>query len=79
MENHEMKPEDKKTGDLMCGPDGCHCKCGHHRVMPWLLVLFGLDFLLSSIGVLTWGFVSVTWPILVIIAGFAKMCRCCRK
>ena len=77
MENHDMKSEGMKMDGKVCGPEGCGCKCGHHRVMPWLLVLLGLDFLLASLGVLTWGFVNVTWPILLIIAGFSKMCRCC--
>ena len=67
MDNHEMKSEGKT------------CGCTHHKVMPWLIVLLGLDFLLGSLNVLTWGFVSVTWPILLIIWGFSKMCRCCSK
>ena len=60
-------------------PEGKTCGCAHHRVMPWLIILFGLDFLLAALGVLTWGFASITWPILVIIAGCTKLCRCCRK
>jgi hypothetical protein len=67
MDNHEMKSEGKT------------CNCPHHRVMPWLIILFGLDFLLAALGVLTWGFVDITWPILVIIAGCTKFCRCCGK
>jgi hypothetical protein len=47
--------------------------------MPWLIILFGADFLLAAMGILTWAFVSLTWPILVIIAGCAKLCRCCHK
>ena len=59
--------------------EGKMCGCGHHKVTPWLVVLFGLDFFLAAVGVLTWGFVNVTWPILVIIAGCTKMCGCCSK
>ena len=58
---------------------GMTCKCPHHKVMPILVILFGLDFLLGTLGTLTWGFVNVSWPILVIIAGCMKLlnCGCC--
>ena len=61
--------------------NGKTCGCMHHKVLPILVILLGLDFLLASLGVLTWGFVNVTWPILVIIAGFMKLmsCSCCSK
>jgi len=57
------------------------CKCPHHRVIPWLIILIGLDFFLGGINVLTWGFVDITWPILLIIAGGTKLvgCKCCSK
>ncbi len=59
------------------------CKCPHHKVFPLLVVLFGLTFLLGAVGYLTPAAVSITWPILVIIAGIFKMkmggCRCCDK
>jgi len=60
---------------------GMVCKCPHHKVMPVILVLIGLDFLLGAIGVLTMSFVSITWPILLIILGCVKMVRfgCCSK
>jgi len=59
------------------------CKCGHHKVFPVLVVLFGLLFLLEAIGVVTSGFVMILWPILVIAGGLMKlgsksgMCKCC--
>jgi UPF0716 family protein affecting phage T7 exclusion len=68
MENHDMKMEGGKT-----------CGCKHHGVFAWLIILLGLDFLLAAIGVLTPGFVAVTWPILLIIAGCTKLCKCCGK
>jgi hypothetical protein len=60
---------------------GMVCKCPHHKAMPWFLILVGLDFLLGALGVLTASFVSITWPILVIILGCVKMarCGCCSK
>ncbi len=59
--------------------DGKSCGCGHHKMMPTLIVLFGLVFLLQALGVLTDGFVGIVWPILVLVAGFMKMgmCKCC--
>jgi hypothetical protein len=60
---------------------GAVCKCPHHKTMSWFLILVGLDFLLGAVGILTAGFVSITWPILVIILGCMKMvrCNCCSK
>ena len=59
------------------------CKCPHHKVIPVLVILFGLLFLLGALEIVTSGFVMLVWPILVIIAGFQKwaekshMCKCC--
>jgi len=59
------------------------CKCPHHNVVPVLVVLFGLTFLLQALGVVSWSFVMVAWPVLVIAAGLMKlgersgMCKCC--
>jgi len=60
---------------------GMVCKCSHHKVIPWLVILIGLDFLLGATMVLTWTFVDITWPILLIIGGVVKLvrCNCCSK
>jgi hypothetical protein len=69
-----------ENGDMKMGK---MCGCGCHKVMPILVILFGLDFLLGMLGVLTAGFVSISWPILIIIAGcmmlFKKSCSCWMK
>ena len=67
-------------GENMQGK-GMVCKCPHHKAMPIILVLIGLDFLLGALGVLTMMFVSISWPILLIILGCVKMmhCGCCSK
>lgn len=66
-----------------CWMEGGKCGCGHHKVLPILVILLGLEFLLAQVNVLTWGFVGVTWPILVIVAGCMKLfggcCKCCCK
>jgi hypothetical protein len=56
---------------------GKTCNCGHHKVFPILVILFGLAFLLGALNILTWSFVGIAWPILVIIAGASKFCKCC--
>ncbi len=60
---------------------GMVCKCPHHKAFAWLIILIGVDFLLRAMNVLTAGFVSITWPILLIIIGIMKVvrCGCCSK
>lgn len=57
------------------------CSCGHHKVLPIGVVLFGALFLLGALEVLSAATVAVIWPILVIVAGgtmlFGKNCKCC--
>lgn len=60
---------------------GMMCKCPHHKVIPLLVLLFGLDFLFGALHWVSTGFVSVTWPILVVAVGVMKLmkgaCKCC--
>ena len=62
---------------------GMACKCPHHKVIPILVIILGLEFLFAELNVLTWAFVNVTWPILIIIAGVVKLnssnCNCIPK
>lgn len=57
------------------------CPCSHHKVVPVLVILFGLVFLLGNWGVLSWGVVNFLWPVFVIAGGFTKLmsgkCKCC--
>lgn len=59
------------------------CKCTHHKVLPVLVILFGLTFLLEGLGVITSSFAMIVWPVLVIAGGVMKlvsstgMCKCC--
>ena len=59
---------------------GMTCGCPHHKMVPLLVVLFGLAFLLEALGMLNMSFVNVAWPVLVILAGLMKMfkgmCKC---
>lgn len=62
---------------------GPKCPCPHHKVVPGLVVLFGLLFLLHAYGTFSNQFVMVAWPVLVIVAGLMKMstgmCKCCNR
>jgi len=61
--------------------EGMTCKCGHHKVLPGIVILFGLLFLLGTLGVVSPEVVNIGWPILVILGGLMKMmqmkCTCC--
>ena len=65
----------------MEGGKGMMCKCSHHKVMPILVIVFGLLFLGGALEWVSPMTVMVTWPILVIIGGVMKlsggMCKCC--
>ena len=60
---------------------GKKCACIHHSMLPMIVIAFGALFLLGQMGVFTEGFVSVGWPILIILGGAMKMmsktCKCC--
>ncbi len=57
------------------------CSCPHHKILPLLVVAFGLVFFLGNLNVLTQAAVTMTWPILVMATGLMKMmggkCKCC--
>lgn len=60
---------------------GSVCECGHHNVIPILIILFATAFLLKYQGLLSADAVNVIWPILVGLGGVVKMtehnCDCC--
>ena len=57
------------------------CSCGHHQVAPIAIVLIGLDFLANALGFIPDAVLAMSWPVLLVIAGGAKLfgprCRCC--
>ena len=62
--------------------EGKKCMCPHHSVIPWIVVLFGLMFLLHAFDIVVSSrFVDIGWPILVLVAGLTKLkerkCTCC--
>ena len=61
---------------------GMTCKCPHHKAIPVAHHPHRLGFPFGSDGnVLSWNFVDVTWPILLMIGGIVKLvrCGCCSK
>jgi len=62
--------------------DGCHCMC--HKMKGFMVVLFGLVFLLGNLEVISQHIVGIVWPSLLILAGLKKslgrhLCKCCDK
>ncbi len=59
------------------------CGCPHHKVVPGLIVLFGLAFLALDFGWLSMAQVMWIWPVLIILGGLTKIfgsgCKCCSK
>ena len=55
------------------------CKCGHHVIGPIAIILIGLAFLFSNLGWITGSVLGIIWPILIIIWGAGKLCKCCGK
>ena len=67
----------KECGNMGAGM----CKCPHHSVVPFLIVLIGVVFLLEALGKVTVAFTAMAWPILLILIGCQKLfkgiCKCC--
>ncbi len=60
-----------------------HCRCPHHKSGALIIILFGLTFLLGTMGIVSGMFVSYTWPLLLIVFGVTRLiggsCRCYTK
>ena len=54
------------------------CKCPHHKLMPWCIILIGVAFLLMNLNIYVHA-MSIIWPILLIVIGLKKLvaCKCC--
>lgn len=63
--------------------EGKRCPCPCHKFITLLVVLFGLNFLLKTLGVYGDDVSNIIWPILVILGGlksmFSTMCKCCDR
>lgn len=81
LESFNTMDKMENKGDGMA--HGKTCNCPHHKVLPILTIITGVDFLLGALRIFSWWFVDVTWPILLIIGGVVWMkqtsCGCCSK
>ena len=63
--------------------NGQKCGCPHHKVVPFLIFLFGLVFLLGMTGTISQQTAAYSWPVILMIVGLTKMfsgsCKCCNK
>jgi len=79
--NESMNGSGRQMGENVCGNCGRGCGCMHHKVMPLLVVVFGLVFLLGALDLMNMATVNMIWPVIVILAGLKKlavgMCKCC--
>ena len=59
------------------------CPCNHHKIVPLMIILIGATFLLNAFQVLPVGIVAFVWPVLLMVAGVAKLsgrsCSCCER
>jgi len=62
---------------------GMVCKCPHHSIKPWILIILGIVVLLGAFNVITWMVGTVAFGVLLIVLGFIKMksrsCECCDR
>ncbi len=56
------------------------CRCMHHKIAPILIILFGLTFLLATLGYLDPAIARLAWPSLIVLYGLVKFvsggCKC---
>ncbi|MDB5237169.1 MAG: hypothetical protein JWL88_271 [Parcubacteria group bacterium] len=59
------------------------CRCMHHKIVPILIILFGLNFLLGTLGYLNITIARFGWPVIIMLIGlvqlFSGSCACCQK
>ena len=62
---------------------GQMCKCSHHKMTPFLVVLIGGVFILRGLHYFTPDAADILWGVLILCLGFQKlargMCKCCLK
>jgi len=54
----------------------CVCPC-QKGIGGWLVVAFGLSFLLQNLQVITAELANIIWPSTIILFGLKMSCRCC--
>ncbi|MDP3956398.1 MAG: DUF5668 domain-containing protein [bacterium] len=79
---NETTGQGGQGSQMVCGNCGRGCGCMHHKIVPLLVVVFGLVFLLGALDMMSMATVGMIWPVLVILGGLTKlsegMCKCCK-
>ncbi len=86
--NEQKSDMGMKHEGCKCDQEGCahcsgkgKCNCPHHMIIPAMIILIGVVALLGAFNILTSMWVSVLWPIFVIVIGVTKIksrsCKCC--
>ena len=61
--------------------DGKVCKCVHHKVVPWMIILIGLVVLLGAFNILTGMWQMILVGLFLVVIGGTKLnshkCGCC--
>ena len=56
------------------------CRCPHHKAGSVLIILFGLNFLLATLGYLDASIARLAWPTIIVLYGLVKFisgsCKC---
>lgn len=59
------------------------CRCIHHKVVPFLIIILGLELLLQTLGVLPPSMIGYVLPVILILIGLVKLksgsCKCYEK
>ncbi len=54
----------------------CACPC-NKGVGGWLVVIFGLSFLLQNLQIIPSEVANIIWPSAIVLFGLTMSCRCC--
>jgi predicted RND superfamily exporter protein len=55
------------------------CKCPHHKIIPLLILIFGLTLLAGALNWVSGNTVYIVAALVVILIGLQKLigCKCC--
>ena len=76
---------ENKAGETCGDCKDCHghnkCGCGHHMIVPLLIIIIGVVLLIGGFNAIGLQTLEIITAILVIIIGGAKLmarkCKCC--
>ncbi len=52
------------------------CKCPHHKIFRWVVLVLGVLFLIRDLG--GWDFLGIQWwTVAFLLLGLGVLCKCC--